>query len=268
MTFRFLTYFVLFFGTTRLLALDSQLYSDIKTMFALYGNDKYMISEEIIQRSHVLQAALIAKLSDAPEDVIIALMLHDIGQIAEADHVGQLEYLHANHDEVGAAWLKSHGFPPFVTDFVRYHTIVKVLLCMEDPHYFENLSLASQESYFIQRDKYLNEEGQKTLNTLLNHPRLEDIKCARKCDDMAKIIGLNEKVSDDQALYLPSFDAYFDMALRVCQGKEENPGHPHWRDRVNDNYHFMTRDRQQFENSIKAKVAKSLNPRQDGILRN
>jgi predicted HD phosphohydrolase len=258
MKLRFFIYLLILFGNSKAWSLDPVLFNEIKTLFALYGNDKYMINEEIIQRSHVLQAALIAKLAEAPEDVVVALLLHDIGQIAIAEHVGQCEYLHAQHDEIGARWLEAHGFPPFVCDLIRYHTIVKVLLCMEDPNYFENLSLASKESYFIQRDKYLNEEGQKTLNALLSHPRLEDIKCSRKCDDMAKIVGLNEKASEEQTVYLPSFDAYYEMAVRVCENKEDKSYHPEWRSHVNQFYASMAKNREQFEASMKERVAELL----------
>jgi predicted HD phosphohydrolase len=257
MKLRFFVCLLILFGSTRLWSLDRGLFDEIKTLFALYGNEKYMINEEIIQRSHVLQAALIAKLAEAPEDVIIGLMLHDIGQIASPEHVGSVDYLHAHHDEIGASWLESHGFPPFVCDVVRYHTIAKVVLCMENPLYFDQLSLASKDSYLIQRAKYFNEEGQKTLNAVLHHPRLEDIKWARKCDDMAKIVGLDEKRFDGQQLYLPSFDAYYEAAVRVCQNIERK-GSPDWRDRVDQFYQIMISDREQFEHFIKKKTAEVL----------
>lgn len=240
-----------------LFSMDPVLFDEIKYLFANYGNNKYMINEEIIQRSHVLQAAMIARLAGAPEDVVIGLMLHDIGQIVSKEHLGNLDYLHAQHDEAGARWLKDNGFPPFVSDLVRYHTLAKVVLCMEDSGYFDTLSLASKESYFIQRDKYLNEPGQPVLCAFLQHPRADDIKHARKCDDMAKIIGLNE-FSDktaDQPVFLPSFDTYYDMALRVCQGDGAGASREDWKEIVDAFHSHMTVNRPEFEAMIKSMLA-------------
>lgn len=231
-------------------AMDLALFNDIKTMFALYGNDQYMINEEIIQRSHVLQAALIADVAGAPEDVIVALLLHDIGQIVSKEHVGDVLYLHANHDEAGAMWLRDHGFPSFVADLVRYHTIAKVVLCMENPQYFDALSVASKESYFIQKDKYFNESGQKTLGSFLAHPRAQDMRRARKCDDMAKIIGLNEQ-GDRETPSLPSFDAYYDMVLRVCNGTGLSASASNWMENIDHFHQRMTDNREEFETMIK-----------------
>lgn len=229
---------------------DLSTFNKIKSLYELYGNDKYMINEEITQRSHCLQAALIAKLAGAPEDVIIGLLLHDIGQLASKDHLGDLNYLHAKHDEIGSAWLIKNGIPDFVCDFAHFHTIAKVVLCMENTHYFNALSLASKESYVIQRNKYLNEPNQLTLQALLQHPRNEDIKHARRCDDMAKILGLNEKAPNAEQP-LPSFEAYEEMFLRVCEHKGL-AGKPDWKETIADLYDLMVQNRSQFECYIKS----------------
>lgn len=232
---------------------DDTLFYQIKSLFEQYGNKKYMICEEVTQCSHVLQAALIAKMAGAPEDVVIGLLVHDIGQIACEDHVGDVDYLHAKHDEMGAEWLERHGFPSFVCDLVRFHTIVKVVLCMEEPAYFENLSDASKASYFIQRDKYLNEEGLVTLTALLNHPRFTDLKLARKCDEMAKIIGLSERAGEGEIL-LPSFESYFEMGRRVLNGTGSKGGE-NWREQIQSSYQRMVDNRADFESAFKQKVS-------------
>lgn len=241
--------FVFVFINTCLWSVDLSVFDDIKNLYERYGNDKYMINEEITQRSHVLQAALIANLAEAPEEVVIALLLHDIGQITSKDYLGDLKYLHAQHDELGAKWLAEHGFPDFVCDIVRFHTAAKVVLCIENTDYFDALSQASKESYFIQRDKYLNEIEHTTLKALLNHSRIEDIKHARRCDDMAKIISLNEAIND-QGTSLPSFDHYYEMFLRVCQ-KKGLPGKVNWKETICEFYNLMIQNRDKFELYIK-----------------
>lgn len=211
-----------------------------------YGGDKYMIDEEIVQSSHVLQAAYIAAYAGAPEDVIVGLLFHDIGQIIDAAKVGDVNYLHAAHDEVGGAWLKSQGFPQDVVDWVRFHTIAKMVLCQEDPYYYEHLSLASQQSLEIQKEKYLNEDNQKTLTEFNNHPRRADYLRQRKCDDMAKITDFAD---------LPSFENYRAMTLSVLKGNGKPAKNPEWREVIDALHTYMCEDRKAFENLMKGAVS-------------
>ncbi len=223
-----------------------------------YGGDKYMIDEEIVQGSHVLQAAYLAKLAGAPEDVVVGLLFHDIGQVIDPAKVGQVEYLHASHDDVGGRWLKQNGFPQDVVDFVRLHTLAKVVLCMEDPSYYTHLSKASQISYEIQKRKYLEEEeGRKTLHVFNSHPRREDFLRQRKCDDMAKIAGFTVKSnqsSEDTVfnVVLPSFESYRAMTHRVIHGEGRPAKDDHWRENVDILHAFMCRDRAGFEAAIRS----------------
>jgi predicted HD phosphohydrolase len=244
--------FVLSVNIPRLHGDEDALFMTIKSMFNQYGNKQYMICEEVTQIAHALQAALIAYIVGAPEDVIIGLLLHDIGQIACVEHIGDVDYLHAQHDKIGADFLQQNGFPSFVSDLVRFHTVAKVILCAEDPVYFENLSTASQVSYLIQRDKYLSEEGQVTLHALLNHPRIIDLKVARKCDDMAKIIGLSEHVHKGEIL-LPLFDSYGAMMDRVLNSKG-GLGNDGWREKIHIFYQNMIDNREEFEAKFKKLV--------------
>lgn len=76
-------------------------FDDFVALYDKFGNDKYMIEEDITQRAQVLQAAYIAQLAGAPEDIIIGLLFHDIGQLVEQDHVGDTAYLRQhNHDSL------------------------------------------------------------------------------------------------------------------------------------------------------------------------
>lgn len=258
MFFKPLIFSAVLFGQASLSAIPQPLFDEIKTLYECYGNDKYLINEEVTQRTHVLQAALIASLAGAPDDVVFALLIHDIGQISSLEYVGQTNFLHAKHDELGAKWLADHDFPQFVSDVVRYHTIAKVILCLEEPAYFESLSLASKESYFIQRDKFLNEKDQVTLHELQNHPRFTDLKCARKCDDMAKILGLGE-TPDEEGVVLPHFDSYYDLAGRVYNKTNNPPLNLHWREQVNEFHRMMINDRAEFEKMIKTRIKVVLN---------
>ena len=87
-----------------------------------------MLNESITQLEHALQAAYIASKAGAPEDVTIGLLLHDVGQIATAEHVGDAEYLHRHHDNIGTKWAIDYGFPEVVAEIIGNHTMMKVIL--------------------------------------------------------------------------------------------------------------------------------------------
>lgn len=241
--------------------MPQELYFQIKSLYDQYGNEKYMIDEEITQQSHVLQAAQIASLAGAPEDVVIGLLLHDVGQISNKNFVGNVNLLHAEHDVIGSNWLLENGFPQFVCDVVRFHTIAKVVLCLEDPGYFNTLSSASKDSYFIQKSKYFSETNQEPLTTFLNHPRKDDILHARKIDDMSKIVDLNV-IPNKQGIYLRNFDDYYAMALRVYEGNGKPATNPRWKECISQFHSLMVKDPDAFETYTKDNIRKvNYNPK-------
>ena len=69
---------------------------------------------------------------------------------------------------------------------------------------------------------------------------------------MAKIVGLNEKMSDDQKVVLPTFDTYYEMFVRVCDRKDKQAVCPNWRQNINSLHSQMINDRSAFEDKIKA----------------
>lgn len=153
-------------------------------LYKQYGNRDYLIGETITQTQHVLQAAHIAKICGAPDYIIIGLLVHDVGQLLgiSLNETISIKELHAKHDDIGSEWLNKEGFSKIICNITQYHTLAKVLLCEEDPNYLKTLSLASRNSYFIQRDKYLNILG----NTNFDFDKNILLTC-RLIDDMAKI---------------------------------------------------------------------------------
>ena len=133
-------------------------FSEITELYEKYGNEKYMIGEEITQKEHALQAAEIAKNCGAPAHIIIGLLLHDIGQMVGLERGYTKQELHHCHDDIGAQWLKERGFPTAITDVCQYHTLAKVIICDRDKQYLDQLSSASKESYFIQKKKFSNKD--------------------------------------------------------------------------------------------------------------
>jgi len=197
-----MTRFFLFFLALFLSVFSSEqdLFEEIKNLYTTYGNNKYMLEECVTQQDHALQSACLAKTSQASDEIVLALLLHDIGQLTNANHIGQTTHLHTSHDEEGFAWLKEHGFSAFVCEFARFHTLAKIILCELNPGYYNTLSKASQESYHLQKAKFLQPEYQSLVHQFLSHPRLEEFLFARRCDDGAKI--------QDKNFNFPDFSSY------------------------------------------------------------
>lgn len=182
------------------LSSEQDLFEVIKNLYTIYGDHQYMLGESITQQDHALQAAYLAKTSKAPDEIVLALLLHDIGQLTNATYIGQTTHLHTSHDEEGFAWLKEYGFSEFVCEFARFHTLAKIILCELNPGYYDTLSKASQESYHLQKAKFLQPEYQSLVHQFLSHPRLEEFLFARRCDDGAKI--------QDKNFNFPDFTSY------------------------------------------------------------
>ena len=170
-------------------SLEQDLFEVIKNLYVTYGDHQYMLGEPITQQDHALQAAYLAKTSKASDEIVLALLLHDIGQLTNESHIGKTSHLHTSHDEEGCTWLKEHGFSAFVCEFAKFHTLAKIILCALNPDYYAKLSKASQESYHLQKVKFSKPEYQAVVTQFLSHPRPEEFLFARRCDDGAKIHG-------------------------------------------------------------------------------
>lgn len=226
-------------------------FEELVEVYGEYGGEKYMIQEEITQRAHVLQAAYIAHAAGAPDDFVIALLFHDIGQVAIEQYVGQVDYLHENHDEIGGDWMSVRGFPSHVCDFVRYHTLAKVVLCSMDPTYYDRLSTASKISYKIQKEKF----GEEALAAFINHPYAKEFMASRRCDDMSKIVGFNTNKDGGNISRadrpLPDISTYAESVARVLEGEGSQPKHEDWIERIEVMYSFMAANREAFEDLLR-----------------
>lgn len=225
---------------------DVGAFDEVVESYLKYGTGKYMIQEEITQINHALQSAYLANLAGAPEEMVIALLLHDVGQIADVNYVGNTDYLHPHHAELGGAWLKYHGFPKKVYTYVRDHAIAKITLCMDVPIYYEQLSEASKISFHFQKEKYEEPEFAHRIQEFRDHPCFQEFQTARMCDDMAKIVGFTHDLT------LPSFEEYREMCFRVQKGEGREPRDSHWVQNVRTLYSWMAQDRQSFEELIRS----------------
>lgn len=113
------------------------------------GANSYL-GEAVTMQEHMLQGAMLAEREGAPDELVAAALLHDIGHYTGEfgeDYIAQgVDDL---HEEAGARLLEGF-FPPLVVECVRLHVAAKRYLVATDPGYFARLSEASVQTLALQ----------------------------------------------------------------------------------------------------------------------
>ena len=118
-------------------------------IFARRGGEEYL-GEAVTMAEHMLQAASLAEREGAPDELVVAALLHDIGHFAGEFGAYSPEDTQDRHHEDSGAEVLDRFFPPVVTECVRLHVAAKRYLCATDPAYFETLSPASVHTLELQ----------------------------------------------------------------------------------------------------------------------
>jgi [1-hydroxy-2-(trimethylamino)ethyl]phosphonate dioxygenase len=135
---------------------------------------------------HGLQAAHFARAEAAPEALVLAALLHDVGHLVEpvpdelADWTSD-----ARHEELGARWL-ARRFPREVSEPVRLHVPAKRYLCATDAAYSARLSPASVHTLALQGGPMSAAEVAR----FQAEPFGSDAVRLRRWDDQGKVAGL------------------------------------------------------------------------------
>lgn len=154
-------------------------------VYNTYG--KITIEEDINQLEHAIQCAKFATDSKASNDLIIASLLHDIGQLPPIEFgldlkIESNDYGNIGHEYIGVQILKHLGFNNNIIDLVENHVNAKRYLMYKNKKY--KLSKASQitleqQGGIMTYDEYLEFKEKSNY---------KDIIKLRYWDDKAKII--------------------------------------------------------------------------------
>ena len=159
---------------------------DVFALFATRGGEHY--GESITQLDHALQCAALAVADGAPDALVAAALLHDVGHLV-ADLQGNerfdLELDDDDHEAVGARVL-SRLFGPEVAAPVALHVTAKRWRCTVDPSYHDGLSATSKATLKAQGGRL----DPDACDRFAAHPASAAALKVRTWDDLGKVDGL------------------------------------------------------------------------------
>jgi phosphonate degradation associated HDIG domain protein len=149
-----------------------------------HGDTRY--DEAVTQREHALQAAALAIEAGAPDSLVVAALLHDVGHLLLDEHDGRVDFLAGDrqHEVAGARFL-ARWFPAEVSGPVGLHVDAKRYLVAVDSAYASTLSPASRRSLAVQGGPLTRDEV-RAFETM---PHADAAVRLRRWDDEGKRPG-------------------------------------------------------------------------------
>ncbi|WP_457031344.1 2-trimethylaminoethylphosphonate dioxygenase [Kitasatospora sp. P5_F3] len=170
----------------------------IAGLFAAEGAGEYL-GEAVTMAEHMLQCGALAEAAGAPDHLVAAALLHDVGHFGGSG----LELMAGQdnrHSHTGADWL-ARWFGPEVTGPIQLHVAAKRYLCAVDPSYLALLSEASVFTLQVQGGPMTEEEAA----AFAALPGAADAVTVRRWDDQAK----------DADAVTPDFDHFRPLLARL-----------------------------------------------------
>ena len=161
--------------------------TEVIHLYEQLGDDPY--DEAVSQLAHALQSAARAEEAGAPDSLVAAALLHDVGHLLDLDRRPKSTGADPidtdlRHEDSGAAWLRPL-FPPEVTAPIALHVRAKWYLCAIDAGYRGRLSDGSVRSLALQGGP-LDVREVRRFESL---PASADAVQLRRWDDAAKVVG-------------------------------------------------------------------------------
>lgn len=179
----------------------------IADIFERRGAEDYL-GEPVTVSQHMLQGAVLAQRENAPEELIAAALLHDIGHFTSEFGPMSIGDVADNfHDQAGARALEPF-FPPVIVECVRLHVAAKRYLCATDPSYYDKLSEASKHTLKLQGGPM----NQAEVADFRRNPHHAEAVRVRLWDEGGK----------DPAMTTPPIAHYLPLLQRVVDQYAEN----------------------------------------------
>lgn len=166
----------------RLRTLARKKVDEVLNPFLTFGH--MALGEEVSQLQHALQCAWYAEQDNAPDYLVIAALLHDIGHLLTWEESGKHpEEAGENgyHEKIGAQFLAEY-FDDEVIKPIRLHVAAKRYLFSTDKRYRDTLSQASIDSLMLQG----GEMDDSTCRAFESSPWFSDALRIRKYDECGK----------------------------------------------------------------------------------
>ena len=165
----------------------------VVALFASAGQD--YLGEAVTMDAHQLQAAARAREAGAPDALVAAALLHDVGHLLD----GATDQ---GHGDDGARWL-GRWFGEDVTEPIRLHVAAKRYLVATEPGYRAALSPASVET--LHRQGGPMDDAAAT--AFGRDPHARAAIALRRWDDQAK----------DPAAAVPPLGAYHELLEELAR---------------------------------------------------
>ena len=179
----------------------SDVVEEILALYASRGSAAYA-PERVSQTEHALQTARQAMAAHAPEPLVAAALLHDVGHLLfDLDEATLAEHeIDGQHEARGAAFLGRY-FRPEVVRPVGLHVAAKRYLCAVEPGYVDQLSPASAHSLVLQGGPFTP----RKISVFERRVGAREAVALRRWDETAKVPGLR----------VPGLDSYRPL-LEAC----------------------------------------------------
>ncbi|MBA2673906.1 phosphonate degradation HD-domain oxygenase [Ramlibacter sp.] len=137
--------------------------------------------EAITQEQHALQCGLLAQRADAPDTLVAAALLHDLGHLLAHTLPESAAGKDDLHEYRAIPFLRGE-FGDAVIEPMRLHVAAKRWLCAADPAYHDGLSPASRHSLALQGGAFTTPQAAD----FLAQPHAAEAVQLRRWDDQAK----------------------------------------------------------------------------------
>jgi phosphonate degradation associated HDIG domain protein len=158
--------------------------ADIEGLFRDHGHIGYS-GEGVTQLEHALQCAQLAEAEEAPDELIAAALLHDLGHLLNLQgDTPSARGIDDMHQYYAIPFLRG-VFPAAVVEAIRLHVDAKRALCALDPAYHQALSEDSKRSLTLQGGIF----SRGDLEAFQAKPFSAEAMRVRRWDDRAKVAG-------------------------------------------------------------------------------